>query len=214
MVEKRPESFYWRMPRVRLFREELIELIQVLEQHGDKATFQLGDYHFDGLAELDDVPVKQCSTLDFRSTDPYVSVDLNHHGGAVHASADSGVAGRGMADQVRSILEAARVRRSVGALVADYSVFVAIGVVLNMMMFYVFGDASREVGVAALILMVLIVPWVYFSYKRFGARPMHAIHLQPRSDHPGFIERNRDQLLVNAITAMVGGVIGWVLRGG
>lgn len=211
MVERRPENYRWNVPRVRLFRDELVRILEVFETHGGTGEYRLGEYEFSGLAELDDVPVRKCNTMSFQSAEPYVKVDLRTHGGEVFASSSSGPTARGMADQIRAVLEPAKGRPSLAALVVDYGAGFALGVVLNMLFFAVAQD-NAALGTAALVLLLaVVVPWGYVGFRTVGTRPEHVIHLQPRAEHPGFFERNKDQLILTGMSAVAGGVVGWLV---
>lgn len=191
---------------VRLYLDEVEAIFEALSQAGGSLKVRVDRFEFDSPAELEKHSQKIVNQLYVRSDDPFIQVDFDPYGASVYSSDDDALS-RGIVDRVREIVVPNQRR------LAWLSLY---GVVPQL-----FGWASVTGGAVAaaksvwwglalaVIAAVAAGSWWIAAY-RSDTKRHSVIHLIHRAAAPSFLQRNRDQLVVLAISNLLVGAVTFV----
>lgn len=185
--------------------EDLAEIVSALKQHAE-VTLSTEDYQFKNLDELKEHVGAQATifVLDVDTTQPSVSIKLNRSEARLFISPGP------QAAQLLLELDAvlSRCQRLLPWAYRFWFVMIlpTVSVVLNIFYLNARPELAAQIASGALNTLSLWGPWA--SYVNL--RRVSVIKMQRRSERRGFFERNRDQLimvLVSAIVAFFAGVV-------
>lgn len=205
-MEKVPEPVFWNVPKLRLYREDVAELLAIFERTAEHVEVEVGGYRLSGAEELIEVPLEETSTLSIEARNPYVSLTLAPSSGRLYANASDGSVARGLADEVRVSLMRRRDRSGTAGVRLGY---VGPGIATSALMVagaaYVRGRSSATVaGLFLLVLAsVIYTVWAYRARFRHHAR----IVLKSRAETPGFFRRNGDSIILVIFSVLLGGIL-------
>jgi hypothetical protein len=205
-VEKLPESFYWSVPKITLYREELHELMRIFETHGTGVSITVSGYKLASSDELDAVPGEAATGFSVRSRDPDVSVNLSESGGSVQAAGSAGPAGRGIADEARALIAGHRdIWRDVAANLGLAAPALCMVALASFVIGLLAGGAATVAALLAIATIVFGLASVW-SWRELNDRRVRLI-LKSRADAPSFLKRNGDQIVLMVASLVVGGVL-------
>lgn len=210
VVEKVPESVSWSVPKLRLYREDVAELLAIFARTAEQVEVEVGGYRLSEAEELTEVPIEETSALSIKATGPYVSLTLTHVNGWLYASGSAGAGARGLADEVRAFLIRRRDRiGTVGVRLGYVSPGLATSALLAAAALYATGASSATVAG----LLLLAVAWVIYTWwaSREALRHHARIVLKPRAEAPGFFRRNGDKIILMLLGLVLGALLTKVL---
>lgn len=205
-MEKLPEPFGWKVPKLLLYRDDVAEVIRVFERTAESVDIEVDNYRLDSPSELEALPVEATSRLTIRSRNPSVSLDLGGLSGRLSAAPSDGAAARGLADEVRSVLLRKRDRLRSAAVMLGYAgpgvaFFALLGAILES------GERGLNRTAAALFAASFCMSaFTYWAVRETGKYHVRII-LKGRSQAPSFFRRNGDTIAVAVIMAIIATVL-------
>jgi len=213
------ESRNWRFGPVCLYIDDVKRIVELVEKHYRKPSVIIGKHCLENTAELDKVAAMEPEVYNFevsaypekRGEGAWVYLVLKPDSAYMLVDDDSDTVGMGVATQIVSVLS--RRRRRLKGLVVSWAMWV---LVPWLVMFpLVATGALLWVGafgwavVASLVFGMSII-LCYYAYLA-SAKQYCVIVLKPAAEVEGFFARHREQLIMNLITAVLGGIVGVVL---
>lgn len=198
-IDKRNSKSY---PPLILYIEELKEIIGVFKESSECPKIKSGDYKYESMDELIANCKGQCiNDLDNSIYNPLISLTLTNKYASLSCHS-SKPAPMGLFHNIDKILTKAVI--PFHAAFHHYTVFALMMPISAMMAYFFFTNIPLGIFIAA----ALIYYW-YFSF-RLDEKRHSRIWIKHRSETGGFLKRNKDQLIVALIAAVVGGAIGVV----
>lgn len=203
-MEQIQNSISKKLPPVRLYIDDVRELHDFVRETAKEVTLNTSGYRLDNSEELRDVPTPHIHNLDISAYRPHIQVRLTEVSADIYIG-NGDVQAEGIAARIESILLKARVKvyfLPMGFL----SGFVAslpfcVGVFLMNLVIAATG--------AALILAYAIIGTIDF---RFRTRSYCTIVPVARKDEANFWKRNKDQIFLLLIGAIIGSIVTIVVK--
>ena len=203
-MEKIRDSIRKELPPLRLYEDEVSELYQFISSLAEDVTLQAEGYSLNSLAELKKLPVDHIHNLQISSPRPYLKVDLRHLSAEIYIGSGD-IEAEGIVSRLESILLKGRARVHFvpsgfwGGLLASIPIW--IGMVLKNIVI-------SGIGIAFAIAYVIILT----IDTRFQLKRYTTILPMQRKEEESFWARNKDQLLLLIIGAIIGSVITMVVK--
>ena len=191
---------------VRLYREDVIGLMEVFTAYSEDTRFYVGDYEIEGPQELSSEAFG-CDTVDsmsFVSRRRYARLDCSPRITTLHVNNDD-LAARGFFETVCSLLHK-RGRRGRPPLWAAFALAFATGPLIAVGR----GLDSPPLTLAGLVALLLVLLGALLALPPSRLSPKTLIILDERRNRPSFWTRNRDTLITGVITAIVTAVLSWL----
>jgi hypothetical protein len=200
-----------KLPSVVLYREDIEELVGILQSQCKTITLAIPGYRFDNISELLTSAHGPLHELKIEAHDPYVTLEFLRFEAQLYIS-DNDVVNVGLATKIRAVLDGCRravqpspfMYGSSAALVCS----LGIGAVNAIMAQNVLGAGASTLGG---LLSVLFARRLWTT----GANRYSIIYLTLRSQRSSFFQRKKDDLALAAISALLGAVLGalgtWLL---
>jgi hypothetical protein len=189
-----------------LHSDDLTEIVEILQEAGELPEISTTEYRFNSVAEVcDKYQSGRLTLLSIKSRLPYVSLELTRSGSRLYVGSSRPEAA-GLFWKIDAILRRSQ-RQATWIYTFSGSISIAVLFGLGITPAFVFHLAA---GLAAIALSGCWMIWFYMVMARFHS----LIILAPRSEIGGFFKRNKDQLVLGLITALLGlivGVIGTLL---
>ena len=182
-----------------LYIEDLKALEDTLREVGAKVGINTTDHRFDSVAELkSECPVQKFHQLEVKAPDPYVSLELLSFSATLYVGSSKTVSAA-VFYKLDTILTNARRR--------PYFLYSYPFLWLSVLFPWLLGRFVRsEISIP---LMLLILFWTIWGHFVRGSRHS-TITLKSRAESRGFFSRNKDVLITNLISAVVGMILGIV----
>lgn len=185
---------------LRLYRDDLVSLIEIMRDNGERATFQLGGYVVEGPEELSNEELKLApiQAIEFSAYEPYVNLIGRSNFLRVSASPDD-IRSRGIVSKLAEVLDRGRRRTSFFAswrwLLAYFVLLVS-----STVLFLTTRERVYTVGTVTVVVLYVVAFGVEGMVFR---RRRSEFLLIPRAAATSFWSRNREALIVNLIVAVV-----------
>ena len=202
----KPLTKYY-MPLV-LWREDLDEIASILQRREAVIQFEADDYSFEKLEELEThFGSKDKNELKIASAEPYVSIELGPRGARLYVSASSSDAS-GVFFELDKVLTTRQ--RRFPALYTFWFICLLGIFGANTITFIInYTNSPRSIALAWSFIYLVIFAWTYWVlYIRM--RWYSVIRMRRRATSESFVHRNKDQLTVAIIAAIVGAALGVV----
>lgn len=204
MEKIKKHKTYWRTygPLV-MWLEDLTEIIAFLQESAKNIEISTEDYRFSTLDELKQHVGSrtQFNLALMTDANPHVTIDFNQHKPRLYVAGDAAQATH-LYHELNSLLS--RCQRSFPWMYSLRFAIILAFVVLTAEYFVywrAFASIAPQIFTALLAVVGPLVVWVSFV----KLRRVCVIRMQRRADRPPFFERNRDQLVVLLIGALLGG---------
>lgn len=191
-----------------LYLDDLTEIIRAFPDPDPRIEISTVEYRFESIDELRDKhPSERLVTLSIKCSDPYVTLELSRFDATLYVGS-SQAAPAGVFWKIDAVLRRAQRRF---AWIYSWPGSIGIWVLFGL----AFMPAFRFHVAAGLAVVALWACWGIWSF-RVTLRFHSLVILRPKTSKGmrGFIARNKDQLLVAVIAALLGliaGVIGTLL---
>ena len=203
-MEKVTRSFYEKLPRTILYVDDIAGIVDILSTASESVKIVTPDYRFDRAEELLElasiIGKKEIYDLDIISSKPYVKISLRQWTSEAYLGEDSLVL-RGVLDKIRSILKSRQRRFAWLALQLFPGLLAGVGIILLL------GLSLLSVGIPVMACGILYYIWAY----RIERYRYCIIRLKNKSAESSFVERNRDEIIVAAITAILSAAATYIL---
>ncbi|MCA9346871.1 hypothetical protein KC960_05270 [Candidatus Saccharibacteria bacterium] len=208
-MKKKIKSYSRELRMPRLFMDDLeeVESIIITELRPREYRIETDDYEYNKLNEIKERndPI---TNLHIKTYDPYISIDLNRFSSRIYASEDS-LSTLGAITKITKILESKE--RMLLYKSQNWATWTAgpLTVIPLVILYNLENVTQLSKWGLLMIAMLSIVWWVasfYLSMYRYSI-----IFLTSKKDRPGFIKRNKDQIIVGVIIALFSFLIGLVM---
>lgn len=193
---------------VKLYLDDIEELHQILAAASDHVELTTVDFELDDPKQLLELNCPVVHQLTIASRQPYVSADVEGGGVWLYAANDDAKS-RGLYEQMRAVLKRRR-RRIAWALAGPQGGLIA-GVPLAAALISgiaAIRDRSVWWGLACVLTLGLGLIIVIYTFRYLSRA--HVVVLSHRKDSPPFMARNRDQLAIATLSALIGAATGAV----
>jgi hypothetical protein len=186
-----------------IWLEDLAEIVAILNENCNDVQISTEDYRFKTVDELKDHVGSQAQfALEIDGHSPYVSADFDRTSATFHVSA--GTQAAYVFHEIDSII--ARRQRHFPLIYNWWLLMLSSIATLGLSYFWIL---TGQTGPARHVLSVVqIITFLWFLWAAFvNVRRTSVVKLQRRSEARPFFERNKDQLLMLLIGAIVGGLM-------
>ena len=193
---------------VKLYLDDLEEIIEILKGACDEIEIQCGDMMLDSLDELLILKKEVLHDLKICGRKPYISADMSPRGIWLFISEDTAES-RGLFEKVKTIL--LRCRRPFTWFLHN-SFLTGIAWPLTLLgAVYGFKVQSKFMIALFGILFVLSIFWAIYGFQDWSRRYTVVIP-KHRIESPGFAKRNRDKILLAVISALIGAMVTYFFK--
>ena len=195
------------MPLV-LWREDFDEIISILKRRAAVTQFETDDYSFETLDELEThFGSKDKTELKIASSDPYVSIELGNKAARLYVSGNNPNAS-GIFFELDKVLTA-RQRRFPA--LYTYWVLLLINIFSIATTIFMFNNIKAYSYITSTWSAVSLVASAWGLWILYVRMRRHSIiRMRRRAATDSFVRRNKDQLTVAIIAAIVGAILGIV----
>lgn len=158
---------------------------------------EIYEYELESIEEILSIKKPFITNLSIMLYEPVVSVGFKNSSIWLYASDDTPLQ-RGLYEKIKTIL----VKRQ-RLFAPFFQSSIASGVFTGTSTWWLFTDTYKYVGI---IIFCLGLLWMYFGHKSQFHYYSLIVPLH-RTDKPSFFERNKDQLFLALISAIIGGII-------
>lgn len=182
---------------IKLYYDDILEIYRILKEAGDLIQIKTDEYEIESIEEILSIKKPFITNLSIKLYEPAVSIDFRDSNIWLYASEDTPVQ-RGLYEKIKTIL--VKKQRIFAPL---FQSSIASGLFTGSSTWWLFTDDYKYIGILIICLGLL---WMYFGHKsQFQFYSL--IFPVSRTDKPSFLERNKDQLFLALISAIMGGII-------
>jgi hypothetical protein len=196
------------MKPVRLYLDDLQEIVGFLEEPCDRVEIQTGDKVLDSLDELQSLKKEVLHKLKISGWAPYISVDMSPNQIWLYIAEDTPES-RGLFEKIKTVL--VRCQRPLSGLFHSSSL---VGLAWPLTIWgVVLGLKVDSVFLASMfgVLFLLTIAWAICGFRDWTRR-FTAVVPKHRVDSPGFLKRNKDKILLSIISALIGALVAYALK--
>lgn len=205
---RRTKSHHKHIKPVRLYLDDVEEICKILHEVTESVQLITEDYLFEEPEQLAELRKDYITDLEIRSSNPFISVDLKPGKGWLYIAKDE-PASRGVFEKVMQFLEERRYplwRFTTFPSILLFSSCLG----LSLAFLLVLATGILELGlpvivvsaVGVLVFVLLILHGVEISSKKYSV-----VFLTHRANAQPFLKRNRDQIILALISAILGGLV-------
>jgi hypothetical protein len=185
---------------VRLYLDDLEEIVNIMKESCEQVDIEVGEYHLDSVDELPKMSQEVFHQMEISSPDPYFSLDLDPSGIRLVIARDT-PSSRGILEKVNAVL----VRRGRWfAPLLNTPMFVVALAMLFVLIFVplLFGFSP---GPSITYQVLLNVAWFgVFLYVAYNCvKNFTTIVARRRIESPAFFKRNADKIIVGVVTSII-----------
>lgn len=194
---------YTFLPSLVLYRDDLEGVVSILMEHCKRVEIEDNEFLYDGLDELVAKRGKRIESLTIAGRDPYVSVGLKKELPAIHLSTSN------ESEQSEAAYSRLKLFLLERRTITSKIVHPLVAFIFLMIMLFVPAETIPSREIRWLILATLTAGFLYSLAHRSGI--LYSISLTKRSHDETFWSRNRDDLFKIVITALVTGLLTWII---
>lgn len=195
---KRIEDF----PATTLYLDDLEEIVGILAGACERLEIRVGDYKITDARELSLLAQKfrdRFEHIALQGYDPYVSVDLRTYGVSAYISEDS-LEQRGIVARIGDVINKGKKKNPGWFYGALTNVLALAGTITAL-------NKEYALGLTMVAASFLSIP---FAVK-YGMKNKVIVHTVKRGQVTSFFERRKDDLGLAAISAILGGVVTYLI---
>lgn len=210
-MRKLKKSITKKLPPVKLYLDDLESIYDILKQKAKGVDITTEDYAVEDVKQLKNLETKKIHYLSIKCSDPYVTMEFYPGWVKIYFGEDS-TYNRGILSEIEDVLSKRKV--FLGSFLASSWAFFLNGVLIG-------GSFSAMIGMSKtytwlfLALELIFILLMIFLW-RFTFRGYSTIVLLERKEELSFWARNRDQILVGIIAALVSSLVTifvlWMLK--
>jgi hypothetical protein len=218
MEEIKPTMIFSRMPRVKIYFEDLENIIRILEtEKSSKISLIYGNKLFD-FTEIDKLNVDRVSSLEIRASYPnylHVSITLDEDGVKIYCSENT-TQMQGVVKQIEDTLKSKlRFLSSFTKTILFRGLFgsiIGVALYFNILGIY---RAFKNTDINPLFLFGWILTSILFWFFSFLDYNKTIVFLKSKNSYQNIFARNRDQIFVGLFvgipSAVFGAIIGFLI---
>ncbi len=210
-MKKIKRDYQENYPFVRLYKNDLDDLVAVFEKNCTKVELKADEYELADASQLNNIR-KQMITelaidgrLEEHSYFDAIRLRLSKQYAFLRLEDDANITYSGMASQVRSIL---RRRAKIRVFLASFKtliIFMALSLILNAIDIFTSHINIQIDTLSVISSVILLIYAVWFFYIRTAR--VSVIFLVNEDNRPNFFRKYRDQILLNMISAISGAAL-------
>lgn len=195
-MKKREQSLSQEFKPMKLYYEDLEEIYDVFKEHPGEVKFDADTYELENLNEVLDIKKDDFTDFKIYAHNPYVSLDFSKNSIRLYISDDTPFQ-RGLFEKLKTVLKK-KERYFISSLFSYYAYALLI-VVMSTLSYWENRYITYSIGASAAFFYALYTMYV-FKWRSIIV-PSH------RSSRPNFLQRNKDQIILVIISAIIGGLV-------
>ena len=206
-MKKVPQPHGKRLKPVKIYLDDLEEIIDCLKNTCQEIEIQSGENLLDDLDELPALNKEVLHDLRITGRKPYISVDMKPHQIWLYIAEDIPKS-RGLFEKIKATL--CRRRRLLAPLLHNSFL---VGVSLSLTIWgLIIGLKMQSAFLVSLfgVFLLLCVFWGIYGFKD-QTQQYTVIIPKYRIESPGFMKRNRDNIILAVISALIGALMTYIL---
>jgi hypothetical protein len=208
-MEKVKQPFRKEYPILRLYKSDLEEIFNLFKDNYQKIEIVADGFKLDDISELNKIKKQEIVDCKIFAPDPYLYVEFLRISAIIYLSDEDDLTQRGLADKIGEILS--RRKSPLRFLVTLWAE------IPFLLIYFVLLFLIKDIKVAGITLLgfiLFISLWGIWGY-RVNTKKHSVIYLYDPSAS-GFFKRNKDNILISVISALMGGfitlLIAWLLK--
>lgn len=204
-MEKIVGSHLERLPATILYIDDLEKLVEIFQEVSKEVSIILGEYKLKDFSEIATIGEETVHSVHLSCSTPHISLDLDSHEAYVYIGKNDAVS-RGILEKLKLFVRERR--RKLAPLI--HSTWLA-GAVLGTSTWFFFGPKTTYNLSLGSALAFLGIVWTLGGLS--GAfRQYTIVRLKRRKDEVSFWRRNQDRIIVDALLAAFGFLLGRLWR--
>jgi hypothetical protein len=213
-MEKIKKPLRMNYPIVRLYKSDLDKIFNLFKDNYPKIEIVADGFKLDDISELSKIKKQEIVDFEISAYNPRLSVDFSGNSASIYLSDEDDIKLRGLAAQIGDILSK---RKSPLRFLASFWLEIPIGMIALLIYFNALSlIKDTKFQVMALLGFVLFMILFGILGHRIEEKKHCLIYLYDRSSAPGFFKRNKDNILIIVISALIGSfltlVSAWLLK--
>ncbi len=195
---KRPIST--ELPVIKMYLDDVQAIYDILKNNCNTVIIETDKYQITDITKLKDIGVDEIHEMSFNCQNPDINIELRPYMGRIYISEDSTLT-RGILSQIEEILSKCK-RKIVSKLESSlFYLLFSLLVSATIVLLVIFVELWLAIfwGVTVVLIYILLVVKSY----RLSLRQHSTIILSERRERTNFFNRNRDQIIVGLIIAIV-----------
>jgi|GEM_PF-5630443 len=204
-MEKIKKSYYKEYPILRIFKQDLKEIADLF---GKNSEIIADEYKLNNISEIDNINKKEITNIKFtmheEAKNIYMYLELSERKATIFSRDDDDLYVLGIISKIDSILSK-RINKKLDLLASNWIVLPSILVYIIARYSIEFMEIKIQTIIFSLFSFILYIALAIWGYK-VKTKKYSLIYLFD-SPAPGFIERNKDNIILSIISAILGGII-------
>lgn len=188
---------------VTLYLDDLEKIVDILRQVSDSAEISTKETILSNLNELTKLKRESLNELYIRLDEPYISLNLMPNTIWLFIGKDEPIS-RGLFEQIKHVL-GRRTCSCAWLINSPWIMGLLLGIGINLFSPGIAEGNWLDVASGGFIICLSILLFLYGYNRKF--RKYSIIIPKYRSEAPSFFKRNADAILLNIISAILGGII-------
>jgi len=206
-MKKVPQSHGEQLKPVKIYFDDLKEIIDILKTTCKQIKIQTEEYLLDDLNELSALKKEILHSLTITGLNPYICLDMTPYRISLYINEDSPES-RGLFEKIKEIL--VRRRRRLASLLHNP---ILQGISLPITIWGLYNALKMKspflIFLTGVSFLLCIFWWIYGNKDR--TQRYTIIIPKYRIESPGFLKRNKDSIIVGIISALTGALITYIL---
>lgn len=200
-MQQLKQPIHKELPPLKVFLDEVRNIHSILAKHCRDVTIETARYEISDIDKLVDIGIEQTHQLKFKAHNPYISIELQKSGAHIFIGEDSTLS-RGILNEIEEALSMCR-RKVARFLSKWWFVNFVLGLIFwsSIITTIKLLEGLTVWVVCSVLAIIYIYLWVYGF--RLSMYEYSTIVLSERRERKNFFVRNRDQILVNLLVAIV-----------
>ncbi|MEN6518793.1 MAG: hypothetical protein ABFC38_11560 [Methanospirillum sp.] len=198
-MKKATTGKIFKYPMCRFFKDDIIEIYETLIQNCSRVELTIEKFELESISELDIIPLKKASNIQFNGYDPYIRFTLSNYSNELYISDEEDTVLRGLKSRIEDIISKRKVKYRY--LFSWPTIFI-IGLGIGTISRATFPPHSISDSIIDIGLAILFLVYIYFNLTQ-SLKFYSVVHLKKSIHDLSFIERNSDLLIVTILGGLI-----------
>ena len=214
-MEKVKKSLRKHYPILRLYKSDLEKIFNLFKDNYPEIKIVADGFKLDDFSELSKINKQEIVDFKISADDPEdflgnsISVEFSKDSTTIYLSDEDDIKLRGLAAQIGDILSD---RKSYLRFFATFWAPFLSFLILETLIGFLIKESVALIQLLTVLLVAMLLVWG----SRLDTKKHSLIYLYDDSSASSFLKRNKDKILLSAISALMGGiitlVIAWLLK--